>query len=490
MDAVLFVTLLGIIAIALCGFIGRRRPSATLTDWTVGGRTFGVYTMWFLQAGEVFTTFTFLAVAGLAFSGGAAATYAIPYLPIAFIGCYFLVPRVWALGKRYGYLTQADYFAHRYRSKAFGRFVAVIAVVFLLPYLQLQITGLGLVVQLVTGSAGSGRLSMILATVLTVAFVLWSGLRGIANTAYLKDALMLIAMLVLVIGVPLAVSGGLGPMFDEIATRHQDLLVVHDDAAQNRVWWVTSILTSVISVGCLTTAHQWPAYLAAKNRRTLRQNFIWMPMYQIVIILPVVIGFAGVLALPADTASNGVLLTLAGQSLPTWLTGVIAVAAAASAMVPAGTLCLGISSLVAHNIVDAGSERTRLRINHAVVVLAAGAALWLGLNRPDLLANLLLLTFSGLCQLAPALLAVIGTRRLLSLTSACGGMIVGVGVLIWLTFDGPPLGGASPGVIAVLINLLVAVAVEGVLRAAGASRSVLLDPPEPMTAHTPKETSA
>ncbi len=143
MSTVLVVTLIGIVAIALCGFIGRRRPSANLSEWTVGGRNFGAMTMWFLQAGEVFTTFTFLAVAGVAFGSGAAATYAIPYLPIAFIGCYFLVPRVWALGKRHGYLTQADYFADRYDSKLLGRFVAIVAVVFLLPTCSCRSPGSG-----------------------------------------------------------------------------------------------------------------------------------------------------------------------------------------------------------------------------------------------------------------------------------------------------------------------------------------------------------
>ena len=48
--------------------------------------------------------------------------------------------------------------------------------------------------RLVTGNASSAVLSMVLATVLTAAFVLWSGIRGVANTAYLKDVFMIIAL--------------------------------------------------------------------------------------------------------------------------------------------------------------------------------------------------------------------------------------------------------------------------------------------------------
>ncbi|MER6898365.1 sodium:solute symporter family protein, partial [Amycolatopsis sp. NPDC000740] len=82
---ILAFTLVGIVLIGVLGFVGRRRPAADLAEWTVGGRKFGALTMWFLQAGEVFTTFTFLGMAGLAFSGGVAAMYALPYVPIAYV---------------------------------------------------------------------------------------------------------------------------------------------------------------------------------------------------------------------------------------------------------------------------------------------------------------------------------------------------------------------------------------------------------------------
>lgn len=64
MSATLVVTLVGIVVIAALGFLGRRTPNSDMSDWTVGNRGFGALTMWFLQAGEVYTTFTFLGMAG------------------------------------------------------------------------------------------------------------------------------------------------------------------------------------------------------------------------------------------------------------------------------------------------------------------------------------------------------------------------------------------------------------------------------------------
>ena len=172
MTATLTVTLVGIAVIALLGFMGRRSATSDLSEWTVGGRRFGAMTMWFLQAGEVFTTFTFLGMAGLAFSGGVAAMYALPYVPIAYVVLFFLAKRLWTMGKERGYLTQGDFLEDRYSSRALGTLSAVLGVIFVLPYLQLQITGLGLIVRLVTGDSASGTLSMVTGSVLVVAFVL------------------------------------------------------------------------------------------------------------------------------------------------------------------------------------------------------------------------------------------------------------------------------------------------------------------------------
>ncbi|TWP33802.1 sodium:solute symporter family protein [Leekyejoonella antrihumi] len=460
---ILAVALIGMVVIASCAFIGRRRPSATLEDWTVGQRNFGGIVTWFLMAGESFTTFTFLAVAGLAFTSGAAATYAIPYIPLSFIGLYFLGPKLWRLGKQHGYLTQADFFSERYRSPLLGRIVAVVGVVFLLPYLQLQITGLGLIVELVTGSHQSGTLSMVVATVLMVAFVLWSGIRGLAQTAYLKDALMILAMIVLIIAVPVHYAGGIGALFRTVSAHEPQLLTLHSGPTDG-IWWVSSVLISTIGSLFMTLPHLWPGLLAARGPRTLRRNFTFLPLYQVVIILPVIIGFTGVVALKKSTDGNDVLLTLAHGALPDWLTGVIAVAAAASAMIPAAALCIGMSTLVAHNLLPTRTERTRLAINHGTVLVAAGLALTLGLTRPNALANLLLLTFSGLAQLAPALAAAVGRRRWLNATPALLGIVVGVGVVGLLTFDTAiPTHNVNVGIIGLVANVVVAAAAQAVV---------------------------
>ncbi|MEU8636316.1 sodium:solute symporter family protein [Amycolatopsis sp. NPDC048633] len=452
---ILTFTLVGIVLIGVLGFVGRRKPVADLAEWTVGGRRFGALTMWFLQAGEVFTTFTFLGMAGLAFSGGVAAMYALPYVPIAYVVLFFLAKRLWTMGKDRGYLTQGDFLEDRFSSRTLGTLSAVLGVIFVLPYLQLQITGLGLIVRLVTGDNASGTLSMVTGSVLIVAFVLWAGLRGVAATSYFKDGIMLVALVVLIIAVPTHFAGGIPAVFHKIEQLHPEKLIVHS-GANDHVWFVTSMLVSAIGVGLMTLPHSWPALMSARDPKVLRRNYAWMPVYELCLLLPMVIGFAAILVVPKGSDPNGVLLSLSKDALPGWVTGIVVVAATATAMVPAAGILIGISSLVARNIVRVRSGRKQFWINHGTVVLASTLALVLGIFRPDLLANLLLLTYSGSVQLAPANLLGFLRRVPVGKGPVFAGLIAGELVVIWLTFVDTHLAGTvNVGLVGLGVNVVV-----------------------------------
>ena len=95
MTTALIVAIIGVFLIGAVGFIGTRSPSKDMEEWAVADRKFGVMTTWVLQAGEVFTTFTFLGTVGLVVSIGASAFYSIPYIPLAYLVMYWIGPKIW-----------------------------------------------------------------------------------------------------------------------------------------------------------------------------------------------------------------------------------------------------------------------------------------------------------------------------------------------------------------------------------------------------------
>ncbi|GAB2671170.1 hypothetical protein GCM10027169_36240 [Gordonia jinhuaensis] len=167
---ILAICVVGIVAIAALGISGRTR-SRDVESWAVADRSIPRWTSWFLQAGESLTTFSFLGLAGVAFAGGSSAVFAVAYLSLSAVLMYFVAPRIRQLSIGKGYVTQADFLQDRFSSRALGRVVAVVGALSLIPYLELQITGLGLIVQLATGSESARGLSMVIASVLIAVFV-------------------------------------------------------------------------------------------------------------------------------------------------------------------------------------------------------------------------------------------------------------------------------------------------------------------------------
>jgi len=119
----------------------RRR---TMSEWAVGGRRFGSWIFWFVNAGEIYTTFAVLGIAGYAWAYGAPATIAFTSVSLASALGYWLMPQIWAAGRRHGLVTQADFFAHHYGSIWLSVVVGVAGIAALVVYVQIQITALAL----------------------------------------------------------------------------------------------------------------------------------------------------------------------------------------------------------------------------------------------------------------------------------------------------------------------------------------------------------
>src|SRR5215510_12786945 len=128
------------------GLLARRGRTMNLEQWSVGGRGFGALFVFLLMAGEIYTTFTFLGGSGWAYGRGAPALYIVCYGAIAYSLSYFLLPVIWRHATRHGLHSQADFFVTKYGSRALGVLVSLVSVAAIIPYLVLQLKGLGIIV--------------------------------------------------------------------------------------------------------------------------------------------------------------------------------------------------------------------------------------------------------------------------------------------------------------------------------------------------------
>jgi Na+/pantothenate symporter len=113
MPIIFGIVLLGAVTGIYAGF----RRQMNLDQWTVAGRGFGLVLIWLLMAGEVYTTFAFLGASGWAYSRGGPVLYILAYLTLAYVISFFILPRIWEVGRRFSLHTQSDFFLQRYASR-------------------------------------------------------------------------------------------------------------------------------------------------------------------------------------------------------------------------------------------------------------------------------------------------------------------------------------------------------------------------------------
>ena len=464
MNLGLIIIFAAIILSAFLGIYAGRRVKMNLENWTVGGRRFGIIIIWLLMAGEIYTTFTFLGASGWAYSKGAPTFYILIYGALAYTCSFFVLPALWKIGKRYGLHTQPDFFIKRYNSRYLGVFVALIGVVCIIPYLQLQLKGLGLIVQVASNGSVHPRVAIGVSFVLTCAFVYTSGIKGAAWVAIVKDIMMILAVFIVGFGVPTIYFGGFGKMFRTLIEQKPDYLVFPGAAPEMDVLWIMSTLL-VMGLGFYMWPHVFGSAFSAKSARIIKRNAIIMPFYQIPILFIFMIGFTALLVIPGLEDGDMAFLALVNKTYPSWFMGFVGAAGAVTAMVPSAILVLFASTLLAKNVYKAGlrpqmSEEKVMTLSRFMVLVIMTFALVFAIFFPNELVPLLIFGYNGVSQFFPGVVLGLFWKRVTKPGVFCG-LIAGVTVvLILILSKNDPFLGLNAGFVGLAVNSFITVMVS------------------------------
>ncbi|GAC1387729.1 MAG: sodium:solute symporter [Vulcanimicrobiaceae bacterium] len=401
--SIVAVIVLGAIAFAL---IGVHRIRMTPTEYMVGGRSFGSLFLWLLMAGEIYTSFTFLGAAGWAYGKGAPAFYILAYGTIGYIVGYFLLPPVWRLAKEHGFLTAADFFAHRYGTRWLAPAIAIIYFFLLVPYVTLQLSGLETLLSLAGYGAYNATFTVGTAFAVITFFVFTAGLRGTAWASIIKDSLVLCAVVFAGVYLPIHFFGSPAAVFDRIIETNPHWLTLQSTGPYPPAWYVSTVLLT--GVGFFAGAHNWAAVFSARSEDTLRRNAMLLPLYQLLLILVMFAGFTALLLIPGlkGAAADRSFMLVVQKYFAPWVLGLIAGAGCLAALVPASAQLLGAASILSKNVIGdlfnlATSDRARTMTTRVLVLIIAGMALIFWINAKQTLVELLLLYYNGIIQMLP-----------------------------------------------------------------------------------------
>jgi SSS family solute:Na+ symporter len=447
---------------------GQREARArSMDEWAVGGRRFGSWIFWFVNAGEIYTTFAVLGISGYAWAFGAPAYIAFTSVSLACALGYWLQPRIWAAGRRHGLVTQADFFAQHYGATWLSVIVGIAGIAALVVYVQIQITALSLILRLTVGPGISALQSALLAAAVMLAFVYVAGLRSAAFAAGVKDVLMIVMIVGLSLGV--AERVGASSMLEVYRLAQERFPGIGDfpglkpEAGLTATWLVTAALN--VALGTWIFPHMFQLAYSAGSIEAIRRNATWQPLYSLSYFFIILLGFGALLAgtQPADGNLNAVLLQFVAERYPAWAVGLLAGGATLLALVPGSILLLGAASIFGRNVVlplkrDLGDAAV-LWVSRLAMVAFAGIAAWLTLTSNRSLVEIGLSAYAAIGMLAPGVfLAFLWPRA--SAVGVFAGIVAGYLALLWPA--AADLGKSllpewDSGLVAMLVNAAVAV---------------------------------
>jgi SSS family solute:Na+ symporter len=436
-DKIPFLIVLAAIVLVTCtGFAAARwRPAEDpmrLSEWGLGGRGFGTFISWFLIGGDVYTAYTFIAVPALVYATGAAGFYALSYTIMVFPVVFIFAPRLWSVARARGYVSPGEFVRGRHGSQGLGLAVAVTGILATMPYIALQLVGIESVLTVMGIGSTSANvfirdLPLIIAFGVTSAYTYLAGLRAVALTAFIKDTLIYVTVIVAILYIP-ARLGGWGHVFNAASAHLNEVNPATGKRNGSLVVlpageWSYATLALGSALALFVYPHATTGVFATKRRDVIRRNAAMLPAYTLILGLIALFGYlaravpavnAGV---KADGGNDQLAVPLLFEHMfPGWFAGIGYSAIIVGALVPAAIMSIAAANLFTRTIYRellrpyaTPAQETRVARVASLLMKVGALAFALELNRTFSI-NLQLLGGIWIVQTFPAVVIGLYTR--------------------------------------------------------------------------------
>lgn len=419
----------------------RSKGKERAEDYFLANRSIGPFVFLFSLFGTNMTAFAILGSSGHAFTNGivtyglmASSSGLIIPLTIFFIGT-----RVWALGKKYGFITPVQMFRDRWECGHIGTVISVAQAALLVPYIIIGIMGGGTTLSAISGGLvpywfGGGIVALVV-----MGYVFFGGMRGTAWVNTFQTTLFMLfgGAALIVIGVGMGGYRGsaqsmlASPVFSSLLTRE-------------RISPLYFFSYTFIPLSAIAFPHILIFALTAKKMAHFKKTIIFYPLCILALWLPCV--FLGVMAnrvtdvpqirakqearrvlatqgrtmtpekrdeLREESAADDVILRLLERYAPLWLAGLLG-AGIMAAVMASDSQILALSTMFTEDVFAfyGGKKRfgeaVQVQTGRLFIVLITVVAYTVALRAPETIFELAIqYAFSGYAALSPLLVAAL-----------------------------------------------------------------------------------
>ncbi len=442
--AMLALFLFGLIVLWMSVY-GYVVSAKTAEDYMLAGRGIGILVMFFFMLFAISSAWTFYGYVGYLYRHGPSYVFFIWGCVGGFAALYMLLgPRLWAVARLNRFLSPVEMLSVRYESRPLRLVLAILLLVFIVPYVCIQPRAVGDGFKALSGI--DPWVGIVYTSALLVLVVLLGGMRTTAWVNVFLGLVFAATFLGSLVWIRVKLfPGGLTQAAETIRESAPALL----SSPGPEGYFRHSIMGGLFFMGML--AFSWPHIVIGTLTSRDKMIFKWMPLLVLVVggFLFYSIPFIwGSLLAPAVSLMEGttwpladpqkadyVLQTIVTAHLPAWfsvfvLMGVLG-AALSTAAVQLMTAAILLSRDVMHAFVLPNAEdRVLIRWTKVavvgIVVLSALVALW---NPVSLAEYLTHIAVPGFVQWAPCLLGAVLWKRATG-AGALAGVLSGVAVLV------------------------------------------------------------
>ena len=257
----------------IMGYIGwySSRKTDSLSEFFVMNAKAGAILSGLAYFATQYSMSTFMGVPGTIYKVGyAGLAVSVPGLVFSMIIPALLVGRkLIILGKKYNFLTMADYLADRYESKGLRVLLALMMIIFLIPMMGAQTIGAGVIVNIFTGlPVYIGVIGM---GIIVIFYCMAGGIRGAMITDVIQGLLML-ATAVVTFVLSIKLGGGLTNITESLKSNPELLSFPGTDNYMPWQNYVSQIvLWSFFTIG---QPHLFTKFFAMKDHKVMFKSIL------------------------------------------------------------------------------------------------------------------------------------------------------------------------------------------------------------------------
>lgn len=461
--ALLIIALFMLIPLAMGAFAGRKSIPTT-EDYFVQGRGMGSVAVFFTVAATWWSAFAFMGSNSWFFLEGPLYWTAIAW-NILFGILYFVIgKKIWYFGKRNDLITAKDFFMLHYGSEKLGNIVAIICLIFTLPYLQIQLSGGAYLIEVASNGMIPFWLAALLFYLVIIIYVWSGGLRAVAWTDIFYGVLLFFGMVFAGFYVVNQDEiGGVTAMFEYIQNTTPTKLTIDD----NWMNWLSMFI--ITPLGSFMGPQLWTRMYATKSGKLFNLMPFLLGIAAIAYVGSMLVGNSANILCPDIEQTDKILPTVLYEYAPFILASFIIACGAAAAMSTANSQIHAMSAVYTVDfhkryINSNLTERQLVWVGRWTILILSAAAYVMCLTIPGALVTIGLVALAGTAQIMVPTVGALFWRRSTT-AGAIAGLLAGVGSLCLFTFGviTPPWVFALSGggnLLSLLINIVVFVVVS------------------------------